>query len=421
MGVVGNDFHHGLARERGHGDGGRNRSGGRGVVPQLVVAVEAPPKQQPILGERQHVVVAAGDLGDDFSRQRAARDHGNGHQRVNGRTHAELAVAVVAPGVDLAVAGECGGTVHTTGDGDDRLAGKHPGQAHGHRHRGVDGGAVAKLATVVLPPSEELVVAGEDQGVVVAGGVLDDGFSGQHPGGVHGHVVVAADAVAVADLAADVVAPGQDGGGGVGRRRDDGNSDGVARGAAENVGDSQRVDAAVAGLRRGDRVGGRGRAGNGGAVLAPLVGEGCGTTGQGLGEGKCVPGIERDGGGIDGEVKGGRRGENSDLGGGAEHRSERGKHLEHITAGRGCVHGGNGIERAGGAGDGDVLGDAGDVGFLLPLVGDRNPWGVEQRGKGDGTAFQRRRGLGLHGEGQRASRPGKAGGGDLGNGVEFAG
>src|SRR5450756_1721047 len=93
-------------------------------------------------------------------------------QAVGGGAVAQLAGAVVAPGQHLSAGGQRQAVVAPAGDGGD---GGPRGQADRNRGAAVVGGAVAQLAVEVVAPGQDLSGRGQRQAVAIAAGDGGDG------------------------------------------------------------------------------------------------------------------------------------------------------------------------------------------------------------------------------------------------------
>ena len=218
---------------RGQADRNRGAAVGRGAVAQLALAVVAPGQDLAAGGQRQAVETAAGDGGDGGPRGQADLDRGGDAKATGGGggAVAQLAVVVVAPGQDLAGGGQRQAVLSAAGDGGD---GGPRRQADRNRGAAVGGGAVAQLAGAVVAPGQDLAGGGQRQAVVTTSG---DGGDGGPRGQADRNRGAAVGGGAVAQLAVAVVAPGQDLAGGgqrqaVGAAGCDG-GDGGPRGQAD--------------------------------------------------------------------------------------------------------------------------------------------------------------------------------------------
>ncbi len=187
---------------RGQPDLGRRPADLRGAVAEPAMGVVAPGQEPPGGGDRVTGRVARRD-GSDL--RVPGYPHVAGDEPEGGRgAGAQLAVNVPAPGQHPARLGQGQGAVQPRADGRDRDA---LGQPDPHRERLVLAGPVAQLPVEVVPPGQDLALGGQRQGeqgafphrcYLHAGGQPDP--HGRQPG--HGR--------AVADLAVDVAAPGED-------------------------------------------------------------------------------------------------------------------------------------------------------------------------------------------------------------------
>ena len=144
-------------------DGDGRGHGGGGAVAELPEAVLSPGVEGAVGGEGVAVV----ETGRDGRRRDSRGQTGlGGRRRVGGRPVSQLAVAVVAPGVDVAVAAEDQAVVQTGGDCRAVASARH---RDGDRRVLVRRGAVTELAVVVVPPRVDGACRAYGQAVVAAG------------------------------------------------------------------------------------------------------------------------------------------------------------------------------------------------------------------------------------------------------------
>ena len=233
MGTGVEDLHESvvIAAEDGHGLGLVEVA----ADAQLAAGVEAPGKYGVVHSTGQHMT-AAGLNGDDAAVYVLVEGHLHRGAAGGGAAVAQLAVGIVAPGVDLAVLGEGGG---------EAAAGSHPDHpaqviglgvegACGHPDGGVGGGegTVAQLAAAVGAPGEHGAVLTQGHRVGAARGDVNDAgeiavaLQAQDLSGVDTHI-----GIANTQLAAGVETPSPHGAVGL-----EGQSVAVAGGDGHNAG-----------------------------------------------------------------------------------------------------------------------------------------------------------------------------------------
>ena len=168
------------------------------AVPELAVEVVAPGVELSIGPDGQAVVQTGRQPGGAHTRRK--RDHDRLAFEGLGAV-AELAVVVEAPGVQVSV-GTGGQAVVTAGR--DRCGGDAGRQTGDDRGDGRHPPSVAELPVRVVAPCVDRAVGGEGEGVVLTGG---DGGEGDAGGRRHGDGRRRRVAVAVAELVEAVVAP----------------------------------------------------------------------------------------------------------------------------------------------------------------------------------------------------------------------
>ena len=208
----------------GHDAGG---VGVHGAQAQLAAGIQAPSVGAAVVAQHQGVAIAGGD-GHDVVHVATAviATQADGVALALGGVVAQLAVVVAAPGVDDTGVAQGHGEVVAGGNLDNVLqavdaAGTGVVEAvDQHRHSAVGCGGVAQLAVGVIAPGVDVALGGHGKAVVAAGGDVGDlhalgeldldhialadlGSVVTHTAGLKGR--------AVAQLAVLVVAPGPDG------------------------------------------------------------------------------------------------------------------------------------------------------------------------------------------------------------------